>query len=305
MNGADALALSTGVRDFGDQFLAGGIADLHAVEIALPEGGSGSFNHTEPSVVYLENGLVWLELDGFTGWIEGGTLVALPAGLRTMRSGPHTRAISLGLGSDGLTGRFAVQPTIVRLTRRSAAAWHERMLAAAENPQPDRSEVGLAAALALSGAVERRERTRQGLMEDFFGIVEREVDRVVPLRELADRLGYSPHHLNEVITLNTGRSIRQWGIGFRMEAARRLLKRPELSVSDVASKIGLEAQYFTRRFRQHFKLPPSEWRAAVLAGTNIVPMMQGLNATGIVNISDRGAERIDLRSNGRGSDVHS
>jgi AraC-like DNA-binding protein len=249
----------------------------------------------EPSLVYLESGLVWLGLDGFTGWIEGGTLVALPAGLRTMRSGPHTSAISLGLGSDGLVGRFAVQPTIVRLARRDAGMWHERMLAMAENPRPDRSEVRTAAALALSGAVERRERTREGLIEDFLGIVEREADRVLSLRELADRLGYSPHHLNEIITLHSGRSIRQWNIGFRMEAARRLLKRPELTVSDVASKIGLEAQYFTRCFCQRFKLPPSKWRAAVFRGTNILPMMQDLNATGIVNISDRGAERQGLR----------
>lgn len=294
MDAADALALSTGVRDFGHRFLAGGIADLHAVKIALPQGGSGSFNHTEPSVVYLESGLVWLGLDNFRGWIEGGTLVALPAGVRTMRSGPHTRAISLGLGSDGLMGRFAVQPTILRLPRRDAELWHQRMLAMAENPQPDRGEIRTAALSALSSAVERRERTRQGLIEDFLGIVEREVDRVVPVRELGDRLGYSPHHLNEIITLHTGRSIRQWGIGFRMEAARRLLKQPELSVSDVASRVGLEAQYFTRCFRRHFQLAPSDWRAAVFAGTNIVPMIRGLNATGIVAISDRGSERIDL-----------
>jgi AraC-like DNA-binding protein len=284
---ADSLALSTGVRHFGDQFLAGGIADLHAVKISLPEGGSGSFNHTEPSVVYLESGQVWLGLDGFRGWIEGGTLVALPAGLRTMHSGPHTRAISLGLGSDGLTGRFSVQPTVIRLARRDADMWHQRMLAMAENPHPDRSEVRSAVATALSGAVERRERTRQELMDDFMGIVECKVDRAMPLRELADRLGYSPHHLPKIVTLHSNRSIRQWVIGFRMEAARRLLKQPELSVSDVASKVGLEAQYFTRCFRQHFKLPPSEWRAAVFAGTNIVPMMQALKATGFVDISNR------------------
>lgn len=290
MDGEDALALSTGVRDFGDQFLAGGLADMHAVKIALPVGGSGSFNHTEPSLVYLESGLVWLGLDGFTGWIEGGTLVALPAGLRTMRSGPGTRAISLGLGSDGLIGRFAVQPTIVRLPSRDAGVWHERMLAMAEKPQPDRSEVRSAAASVLFSAVERRERTRQGLVEDFLGILEGEVDRTASLRELADRLGYSPNHLNEIIARHTGRSIRRWGIGFRMEAARRLLKRPELSVSDVASKVGLEAQYFTRCFGRHFQLPPSEWRAAVFAGTNIFAMVQRLNESGIVDISDRGVE---------------
>lgn len=280
------LAQSNDVPAFGDRLYSSGVAALHALLVEFPGGGAGSFNHTEPDVTYLESGNVWLTMDGFAGWIHGGCLLVLPAGVRRFIAGTRTRGITVGLGSNGLSGRHAVQPTIVPLGPRGRREWLERAMALVEHPAADRSELQRSLHHALNDYEEMRERKRRELLAGLLRFIESSTTgRSLSLRELGDRFGYAPNHLNEIVHVHSDRSIRQWEIGFRLETARRLLKRPDLSVSAVASQIGLDAPYFTRSFRTRFELTPSAWRTAVLAGPNLTPLIEDVNAGGVVTIS--------------------
>jgi AraC-like DNA-binding protein len=278
------LALLNEVPEFGDQLYSAGAMDLHAAVVVLPNGGAGSFNHTEPSISYLDEGVVWLSMDGFSGWVEGGSLLVLPSGVRRFSALSHTRAISLGLGADGLAGRYAVQPHIVRLGRRDRSAWRDRTMALVESPQIDRGELTAALIPVLVDAAERRERRRCGLISRFLELVEKSAD--LSLHEIGEHFGYAPNHFNAIIRHATDRSIRQWEIGFRLESARRLLKSSHITVTEVAARVGLQAPYFARSFRERYHLAPSAWRAMVLRGTNFVPMTQDVNAGGVVSIAD-------------------
>lgn len=281
-------AQSSDIPAFGDQLFSAGGAALHAALVEFPGGGAGSFNHTEPDITYLESGSAWLSMDGFSGWVHGGCLLVLPAGVRRVIAGTQTRGVSIGLGAAGLPGRHAVQPTIVPVGRRGRREWRERAMTMVEQPAADRSELRGSLDRALADCMEMRERKRVGLLAELLHFLEgTAIRRAVSLRELGERFGYAPNHLNEIVHRHTDRSIRQWEIGFRLEAARRLLKQPHPSVSAVAAKIGLDAPYFTRRFRARFEMTPSAWRSAVLAGTNLTTMIADVNAHGIVSISAR------------------
>jgi AraC-like DNA-binding protein len=285
-------APSTGVPQFGDQLVSAGPIDLHAAIASFPQGGSGSFNHTEPSITYVESGQVWFAMNGFSGWISGGSLVVMPAGLRTVSAGAQTCGISMGLGRSQLPGRYAVQPAIVALPRRKQGEWLERTLAIVDRPDSDRRELARSVEDVLTNAVEGREKRRAALIADVLATVERNSRYGLPLRELGERFGYSPNHLNEIVSLNTGRSIRQWEIGFRLEMARRLLKRPDLAIAVVAAEMGMDAPYFTRAFRARYRLTPSAWRANVFGGANFETMAENVNANGVVSL-ERGRDFVE------------
>ncbi len=285
-SGPLTLARSHDVPAFGDQLFSAGAATLHAALVEFPSGGAGSFTHTESDITYIERGDVWLTMDGFAGWVHGGSLLVLPAGVRRLIAVTQTRGISIGLGSDGLAGRHAVQPTIVPLGRRGRREWLDRAMLLVERPATDRSELLRSLGTALSDCVEMRERTRHALLAELLRFIEGgAIGGAGSLRDLGDRFGYAPNHLNEIVRRHTGRSIRQWEIGFRLEAARRLLKLPPLSVGAVAAKIGLDAPYFARSFRKRFEMSPSVWRNAVLGGTNLTRLIDEVNAGGVVSIS--------------------
>ena len=271
---------------FGDQFYSAGLVDLHASIATFPQGGYGRFNHTEPSVTYVESGHVWFAMHGFSGWISGGSLVVMPAGVRTVCAGSQTRGISVGLGRSQLSARHTVQASVVPLSPRARRRWFDRTLALAERPISDRSELVESLEAELADTVEAREKRRAGLVANLLKTIERSSRRVLPLRELSERFGYAPNHLNDIVSLNTGRSIRQWEIGFRLEAARRLLKRGDLSIGDVAAEIAMDAPHFTRMFRNHFDLTPSAWRASVAGGNNFEPFIATINSGGIVRLTN-------------------
>jgi AraC-like DNA-binding protein len=269
---------------FGQQLFIADRVDLHAASVWLPYGGSGGFNYTDPALAFLEVGRAWIEMDGFAGWIEGGTLLTIPAGPRSTVALPGTRSYSIGLGVDGLCGRYGVQPRIIPLRGRLCTEWCDRIRALSENPRADRSEVRSALMELLAQEAQRCERRHRGLVGAVLDYLESSLDRTIPLEELGERFSFTPNHLNRIVRGATGRSIRQWDIGLRMDTARRSLRTTNLSVTCVAAALGLESAYFARRFAARYELPPSQWRANVVGSTNLVPMIERLDDA-IIRIS--------------------
>ena len=58
-------------------------------------------------------------------------------------------------------------------------------------------------------------------------------------------------------------SFRDYVVRYRLRAACSLLKNPDASVTDVAFAVGFnDVSYFSRMFKRHFGVPPSERQAA-------------------------------------------
>lgn len=84
--------------------------------------------------------------------------------------------------------------------------------------------------------------------------------------DLARVAGLSPAHFARLFRRWAGQRPTQFLLELRIDAARRLLTDPALSVKQVAVRVGFPDPYhFSRTFRRIDGLSPSEFRAAALA----------------------------------------
>jgi len=79
--------------------------------------------------------------------------------------------------------------------------------------------------------------------------------------ELAEALGVSREHLTRVFSQETGTTPYQYIVRQRMQTACRLLKESNLSVKQIAARMGYgDPAHFNRVFRQTVQMPPTEFR---------------------------------------------
>lgn len=81
------------------------------------------------------------------------------------------------------------------------------------------------------------------------------------IERYVDALGTTPHLLSKACRIAFGLSVKEFINSRRLLEAKRLLLFTVRSAEDIAYEIGLkDAAYFSRFFRHHTGLPPSEWR---------------------------------------------
>ncbi|AIQ29982.1 AraC family transcriptional regulator [Paenibacillus sp. FSL P4-0081] len=108
-------------------------------------------------------------------------------------------------------------------------------------------------------------------------IIDRQIDQAIrwislqfhqqiSIDHLASSLGYHRVHLSKAFKQRTGFSPKQFLLKKRMDKARQLLGSP-LTIEQVASSVGFnDALYFSKQFRKHTGMPPSEYRAGLRSG---------------------------------------
>ncbi len=89
----------------------------------------------------------------------------------------------------------------------------------------------------------------------------RENLRSVTVAALCDELGVQERTLRNLCQRVLGCSPKQMISRIRLETAQQLLTNTSLSVSAIATELGFSSPFhFSRSFREHFSLPPSEYR---------------------------------------------
>ncbi len=89
------------------------------------------------------------------------------------------------------------------------------------------------------------------------------LDRAIPLGELADLVRLSRFHFCTAFRLATGKTPGDWMTDARISRAIELLEEHELSITEIALEVGYETpSSFTARFRQRTGMTPSEFRRA-------------------------------------------
>lgn len=69
------------------------------------------------------------------------------------------------------------------------------------------------------------------------------------------------NYLNIIFKKETGRTLYQYMTGVRMEHAKYLLETTEMSITDIASKVGYpNSNSFTRAFKRHTGPTPQNYR---------------------------------------------
>jgi AraC family transcriptional regulator len=88
------------------------------------------------------------------------------------------------------------------------------------------------------------------------------VDRDIPLADLANLAGMSPHYFTELFRKTTGQTPHQFVLAERIDRAKRLLRNPTLTALDVAVLVGFaDASHFTKVFSRIVGVTPSRYRA--------------------------------------------
>lgn len=99
------------------------------------------------------------------------------------------------------------------------------------------------------------------LKERVLAFIEEHYAESLSLQMVADRLGYSPAYLTNLLRRETGKTIQQWISEVRMRHARRLLVETDASIKRIAVLVGYaDPNYFVRLFRKMYGIPPMTWR---------------------------------------------
>ncbi|MQY26531.1 helix-turn-helix transcriptional regulator [Nocardia aurantia] len=104
-------------------------------------------------------------------------------------------------------------------------------------------------------------RSGEPLLAAVFEVIDRQFAQPLSLRDVGRAVGLTPGHLATVVRRRTGRTVLEWIAERRMTEARRLLADSDLSVAEVARRVGIaDPGYFTRLFRRGHGMTPRQFR---------------------------------------------
>lgn len=112
--------------------------------------------------------------------------------------------------------------------------------------------------LSRVGLVDRRIRRAVELMHA-------NLDRDLPLEELAAAAYISPFHFSRLFKKLTGTSPHAYLATLRVERAQTLLAETDLNVSEVSARVGFNSpSHFSKAFRQSTGMTPRAFRSAIV-----------------------------------------
>lgn len=116
----------------------------------------------------------------------------------------------------------------------------------------------------------------RGLVQRFRGLVERDFAQRHRVSDYASELGVSPGHLNALCRTQLRQSASARIHGRLALEARRLLLYSDLTVAQVADRLGFgDPAYFSRFFRREAGRAPSEFRLERRPGAKRPPVLTG------------------------------
>lgn len=115
------------------------------------------------------------------------------------------------------------------------------------------------------------------IAEEAAEYVYQNLDRRVPVSEIAERCSFSPFHLNRIFRSVIGESLYEFEKRMRLSrAASRLLKEPSTDITVIALDSGYSPSNFSVAFKERYGTSPIDWRSQAASG----------RVAGIANIAD-------------------
>jgi AraC-like DNA-binding protein len=112
---------------------------------------------------------------------------------------------------------------------------------------------------AAAGLLKQRE--LDPLIAELLDELQRRIERVTTLDELAEWSGFTAQHLNRTFRRVLGVTPLQHLTRLRMDRAAALLKEGVLTVKAVAAAVAIDdPYYFSRVFSEHFGVSPTQYR---------------------------------------------
>lgn len=165
--------------------------------------------------------------------------------------------------SESLRGWKMVRATFGEVDIRFVTTILERLMAECESER--NVEIVRAYLAAFLAEFDRRAATlttnSDKLSDRFVTMVFEASDRRASIGDYAQRLGVSAARLYRAVKRSTGKTPLAWIDEAVVSEAKALLSHTDLTVNEIASRVGiLDPSYFSRFFRKQVGVPPVDFR---------------------------------------------
>ena len=222
------------------------------------------------SFLYLKKGEVLVELGEDSCLLDGGTFLLIPPrmpyGVKWYDStegfmGGFDEEFLLNPSNEILLTKQFVKVKIADENADLFRATMEKLFHSAHQPHIAQLTLDFIFSLLSEDYTaddDRSNKVVSRFVDDVF-------DRSQPILTIADyaaRYGVTPNHLNKVVRTKTGKTASDWIKISRVNYAKYLLHETNLSIVEVAERVGmLDQSYFARFFRQYVGVTPSAYKA--------------------------------------------
>lgn len=108
---------------------------------------------------------------------------------------------------------------------------------------------------------QKEESTKSFIVKQVQEIVASNVGYDTTVKTIADQVFLHPVYLSKVFKAETGESLGDWIIRFKMERALYLLKHTNKKIYEITRELGYQRpQYFSKAFKKYYGTTPQEFR---------------------------------------------
>ncbi len=107
---------------------------------------------------------------------------------------------------------------------------------------------------------EKKLRTKEEYVKKAARFIERNYNFDINVDEVAKYVGLNRSYLYELFNQSLGMSVQEFIIKTRMKMACSLLRDPDLSIKSIAMAVRYDPISFSRVFKKHFGISPTEYR---------------------------------------------
>ncbi|MBP1989820.1 helix-turn-helix domain-containing protein [Paenibacillus eucommiae] len=119
---------------------------------------------------------------------------------------------------------------------------------------------------------------RYSEIDEVIAYIHRHIDEPLSLSQLASHAAYSPYHFTRIFKEKIGLSPLYYVSSLRLQKAKDLLLRTNLSIRDIGLIIGQQSLgTFTTRFTERVGVSPSDFRNSTMQADNLFRSLQDLN----------------------------
>jgi AraC-like DNA-binding protein len=249
-------------------------------------------NHTQTSIFFVEEAEGWYELEqGKVRAASGDLLLVPPQCALGLDNLVDIRGWVINFDSINLmkTVPFFMSPQVAsflnssdqliqyfRVTPIDYLRWQNRMRCL-ENESKEQSsgfteiahnllllcliDIARLTPVPLLPGVEKHSSQSELLLHKIFRFIRNNYHRQISLCDVAKAVDRSPSYITDLVRRETGQTILNWIIRYRLRESRRLLAHTNLPIRKIAESIGyLDTGHFIRQFNRDTGKTPRGWR---------------------------------------------
>lgn len=107
----------------------------------------------------------------------------------------------------------------------------------------------------------KKKKVRSEMIDDTMTLIQNSYASPLIVEAIARSFSISPAHLCRIFKAQTGMSIKEYIIRQRLRSAIKLMRKPDMAISQIAAMVGIpDPYYFSRLFKSRYNISPSQYR---------------------------------------------